>query len=250
MALVATGLLLGAMGCGGSKTDRPVVTTKDGVESSSPAGTDAANRGKSLVRLVNALPSPKQFDVSGDDRTLFTAVEYKTVTDYEEIGGNLVTFRLRLAGADSVLADNSETLLDGNRYTIVALPNEHGGVALRVVRDEVVPDSGKARLRVINAAPDIDDVDIAVQGQKDPLFTDVGYATEAGYKDIGPMTATIDIRRDTKSTHPVQVKNMRFEAGRAYTIVLTESKPGSIETIAFEDAQGAGAAGLTLEMKP
>jgi hypothetical protein len=43
---------------------------------------------------------------------------------------------------------------------------------------------------------------------------------------------------------------MRFEAGRAYTIVLIESKPGSIETIAFEDAQGAGAAGLTLEMRP
>ncbi len=36
-------------------------------------------------------------------------------------------------------------LSDGNRYTIVALPDDKGGATMRIVRDEVVPDSGKAR---------------------------------------------------------------------------------------------------------
>jgi hypothetical protein len=51
---------------------------------------------------------------------------------------------------------------------------------MRILRDEVVPDSGNARIRVINASPGIKDADVALQGQKDPLFSDLDYAADAG----------------------------------------------------------------------
>ncbi|MGE5688090.1 MAG: DUF4397 domain-containing protein, partial [Gemmatimonadota bacterium] len=208
---VGVGFALTAACMSGTKTDQPVVTTTDqGRTTSSPAGTETATRGKSLVRLVNALPAKRSIDVSSNDRTVFSSVAYRTVTPYTEIGDNRVTFRLRAAGTDSAQADNHETLADGDRYTIVALPDEHGGVQLRIVGDKVVPDSGKARIRVINTVPGSNGVDIAVQGTKDPLFRGADYAAGADYKDIDPTTATIEIRRNGPNLRPILLKNMRF----------------------------------------
>jgi hypothetical protein len=242
--MIACGLGLAlAVGCKGAETRTPVVTTTDkGNTSASPAGTEVAARDRSLVRLVNALPSKQHLDIGGDDRAVFGDVGYKTVTPYTEMSGNIVKFRLRRTGTDSVLASNTETMTDGYRYTIIAMPDEKGGARLVVVRDEVVPDAGKARLRVINAAPGVKDADVAVQGQKDALFTNIAYAAEAGYKDLDPMTATIEIRREAKSGRTILLKNMRFDAGKAYTIVLTGATPSEIETITFDDAINPGLA--------
>lgn len=226
-----------AIGCKGAETKGEVVTrTEAGKASASPAGTEVAKRDRSLVRLVNAIPGGRHLEVGGDDRTVFADVAYKTVTPYVELKGNAVKFHLRNAGVDSILATNSEMLMDGYRYTLIAMRDKAAGVRLVALRDEVVPDSGKARIRVINAAMGADDADVAVQGQKDPLFENVAYGAEAGNKDIVPMTATIEIRRDKKAGATILLKNMRFDAGRAYTIVLTGAKPSEIDVITFDDA--------------
>ena len=66
-------------------------------------------------------------DVYADDNKAFSAVEYKTVTPYAFIADNQVTFRLRAAGQlGEPLAENRELLMDGSRYTIVAIPGERG----------------------------------------------------------------------------------------------------------------------------
>jgi hypothetical protein len=236
-ALLAIGL---SASCKGAKTDKPVATDANGNITVSPSGDAAAKEGKSMVRLVNALPNSKAIDVAGDDRTLFTAVGYKTVTPYVEVRDNQIDFKLMHATKDSSVAGNSEMMADGNRYTIVALPDDKGGATMRILRDEVVPDSGKARIRVINAAPGVKDADVALQGQKDALFEDVDYAAEAGYKDITPVTATVEIRRDDPNAKTILVKDVHFEAGKAYTIVLTGSKANPVEVITFEDAETGG----------
>lgn len=236
--------LAGALGCKGAKTDQPVVTTANGGSAESPSGQQAAGAGKSLVRLVNAIPSRQSIDVSGADRTVFSAIPYKGVTPYAELRENMVTFRLRVAGGDSAVADNSQAMSDGYRYTIVALPGSKGEPSMRILRDEVVPDSGKARIRVINAAPDIGNVDVAMQGQKDPLFGGVHYGTEAGYMDIAPTSGALEIRSDLKTKKPLLLKSMNFAAGKAYTIVLAGSARGGIDAITFDDTETGGVLSL------
>jgi hypothetical protein len=238
--IALTGLTLAmTMACAGAKTDRPVVTNGDGTSQASPSGTEMAKEGKSLVRLVNAIPAKQGIDVSGGDRTVFTDIGYKSVTPYAEIRNNMVKFRLRATGSDSALANNSEAMTDGYRYTIVALPGEKGEPQMRVLRDEVVTDSGKARIRVINAAPDIGSIDVAMQGQKDPIFGGVKYGSEAGYKDIDPVNGSIEIRSDLKTRKPLLLKNMHFEAGKAYTIVLAGWGTGGIDAITFDDTMAS-----------
>lgn len=224
-------------GCAGAKTKEPVVSTTGDGKTTSESGDSAATRGKSLVRFVNAVPD-QALDLTTEDRATFVNVAFKDVTPYTEIGDNLVNFRIRANDGDSVLADNSETMGDGYRYTVIALPTDDGKVKIRVVRDELIGAAGKARIRVIQATPGQPDVDVALRGQKDLLFDNVQYGGNADYKDVPPGTSTVEFRTgDPPSmTVPPGLKSMSLAAGRAYTVVVVGVRPRGIETIVFNDA--------------
>ncbi|MEO8448911.1 MAG: DUF4397 domain-containing protein [Gemmatimonadota bacterium] len=231
MAAEGMGLALLAA-CSGAKTDKPVVTNAADTTVSA-SGVDAARRGKSMIRLVNAVPGAAAVDLTADDKSVFTAVAYKSVTPYAEIGDNMVKMKLQGAGG-APLAENSETMTDGYRYTVVALPKKDSGVELKVVRDEVVPDSGKVKLRVIHAAPGMGEIDVLVPGQRDPLFDNINYGTEAGYKELAPMTGVLEIRGEHGS-QSVRLKSMKYEAGKAYTVVISGPAGRKAEVTVFDD---------------
>lgn len=225
------------LGCAGAKTKEPVVSTTGDDKTTSESGVKAAQRGKSLVRFVNAVPD-LALDLTTEDRATFVNVEFKSVTPYTEIGDNLVRFRVRANDGDSVLADNSETMGDGFRYTVIALPTDDGKVKIRVVRDELIAEAGKARLRVIQGIPGQPDVDVGLSGQKDLLFDNVQYGGNADYRDVIPGTVTVEFRTGDppRVTVPLRLKAMNLAAGRAYTLVIVGAPAHGIQTIAFNDA--------------
>ena len=229
------------LGCAGAQTKSPIVTRSEDGKSVSPSGDAAAKRGTSLVRFVNALPGSGKLTVHADERDLFSGIEFKAVTTYQELRDNLTKFPLRRDDAANEMATNSEAMTDGYRYTIVALSDEKGGASLRVFRDEVVPDSGKARIRLIHAAPGLADVDLAVVGQREPLFNDINYSMEAGFKDIDPTTVTFEIRHDKGQANLVRLPKMILAAGRAYTIILTGMAPNKLTAVTFDDTATPGA---------
>lgn len=232
-------------GCNPSKTRAPVTTTGNAGSSTSPSGEAAAKRGESMVRFVNALPTSPQVAVNSGDSALFANVKYKMVTEYRQIHDNTADFKLvtsaQTAG-DKPAAENHEALSDGGRYTVVAYPEKDGsGANLKVVRDELVPEAGKARVRVFHVASGIGEIDVMLAGNKDPLFDDVNYSVEAGFKDIDPTAGTIEIRAAKDHRRLVSLKNMKFEAGRSYTIVVSGSPVSKVEAITFNDALTPGA---------
>lgn len=222
-------------GCGG-KLDQAVETTTTNGQMRSPAGTDAARRGAAMVRVVNAFPTRDGVDVSAGERTVFATVPFKGVTQYAEIDNNVPQLQLHVAGGAEAIADNSEMLSNGVRYTVLAVPNAKGGAELRVVRDDLVPTPGKARLRMIHAAPTVSRVDVAIKGSTETLFEDVDYGAKAGYRDVDPTTATLEIRQDQAGAEPIRMNDVRLDPGKAYTIVLVTSEKGRVETITFDDA--------------
>lgn len=217
------------------RTREPVVSTASGKSSVSDAGTAVARRGKSLIRFVNAIPGDSRLDLSGDDRTVFYDVAYKDVTPYTEIGDNVVQFRLRRAGRDSAWADNTETLVNGSRYTVLALPDRNDGARLVVLTDELVPDSGKSRLRVVHAAPYLEDVDVRLEGRQDPVFDDVPFGTGVGFRDLAPQEGAILIVRDD-APGTVLRERLRMDPGHSYTVVIAGERAGNVEAILVTDA--------------
>ena len=270
-------LVLGA--CNASS--RPVTTKSAEGTTASPSGEVAADRDMSMVRVVNAEESAS-VTVLADQKPFFESVGPKQVTAYKEIKENMVTFKVvegatatPPAGADD--GKNREVLVDGQRYTGVVLPAKNeAGVELRMLKDELTPDNGKARIRVINAVEGLEEMDVKIQngndapglsksdretraGQKadsaagrvskdaqnavrdatnDDLFDNVNYGNEGGFKDIDPQTGTLEIRKDGQNRVLLTVPNFRFEPGTAYTFVVVGSSGGKLDVVRFEDKVG------------
>ncbi|HEV8150581.1 MAG TPA: DUF4397 domain-containing protein, partial [Gemmatimonadales bacterium] len=172
--------------------------------------------------------------VAADQRVLFSNIGYEDVTDYAELPENVARFSMRPVGKDSALAESREVMGDGARYTLVALPDGKGGSLLRVLKDELPTDSSRAKIRVVNAAPGLEDVKVSIAGQPTPLFDHIALGAEAGYQDIAPNTATLLFQR-SKGAPVVRVEKWKLEPGRAYTIVLTGAAGHKVEAVKFDD---------------
>jgi hypothetical protein len=262
-------------------SNRPVTTKSADGTTASPSGEVAADRDVSMVRVVNA-EEKTPVTVLADNAPLFESVAPKQVTPYKEIKENMVTFKV-VEGANpppaATSADsgkNREVLVDGQRYTGVVLPAKNeAGVELRMLKDELTPDDGKARIRVINAAEGVGEIDIKISngtdasglsnrdretraGQKadsvtgrvsegaqnaardatnDDLFDNLNYGNEGGFRDIDPQTGSLEIRKDGQNRPLLSLPNLRFEAGTAYTFVVVTNGQ-KVDVIRFEDKVG------------
>ena len=191
-----------------------------------------------LVRMVHAAPGIGDVAVSSEDQQMFSSVGFKEITDYRKLEQILARFRLVAGTNDTTVITNLEILLDGSRYTLFAMPDDKNGVQLRVLRDELMPDSGMARIRLVHALHGADKVDVGIEGQEDVLFDDIEFGLEAGFRDIAPAAVTLVVRASEGDSRlhrfPIEI-----EVGHAYTIVLTRTNRGAVEVITVDDSTNA-----------
>jgi hypothetical protein len=229
--LAATVVVTGAC----QKDSTPIKTTSSGETNVSSPADSLKARGKSLVRIVNAVRGG-DVSVQLSQQPLFDGVKSGSVTDYREISNNLADFTVRGAGnaEGMMIAEKERVLLAGNRYTVFFIAEDISKSVLRVVRDDVIPDSGKARLRVMHAAPGAPAFDISIVGSTDKLFSDVSFKSEAGYKDLTPAVVTLEFRAKGKAKVLLSIPNIDLKASTATTIVVTGA--GKLNFFTFTDA--------------
>ena len=236
-SLVAATALFNA--CRDAQTEKDVTTrTSTGEAAVSMSGDSADKRGMALVRVLNTVPTANRLIVRADPDHRLAAAEYRTVTEYQPIDRNWVTFEVSTAGdsAFEPLATNREMLTDGYRYTIVVMRDSAKGFETRVLRDEISDDTTRAFLRVIHAARGVDEVNV-VQRRGDTLIDGVNFAMEAGYKAVEPWTGTIEIRSESGNRLLHTIPNLALQAGHSCTIVLTRNAAGRLESYRFDDSQ-------------
>lgn len=236
-ALVMGAMVLGGCGSKNKTTEQPTTTaTSAGDTSAAPSGKDAAKRDKALVRFVNAVPGGPVYDLWFGDKKFFSSVQYKSITPYDELPGERAEFRLRAAGEDTAepLDKNSEGLSDGKRYTIVAMPKNGGGVTLKANNDDLsAPPAGKAKVRVVHAAPGIGEVDVMPAGNNDAMFGGVNVDTTSSYKNVDPFGGTLEVRRNKRVAFTIS--NVKMDAGKIYTIVVLGGGQNKVDALVVED---------------
>jgi hypothetical protein len=222
--------------CAGEKGDNEVATTVGDSTSTSMSANAASQRGTSMVRFVNALPGSAPLTVMADSVGLFENVAFSSVTPYQEVRDNFVKFSASGGGSRAELAANRESMRDGGRYTMVAMSDRDGGIMLSISRDDLVPDSGKARIRVIHAAPGLDDIALGLVGSRDNIIDDVDYGADITSKDVVPVASGFVVRRDDNGRTLATLKRMSLQAGSTYTFVLAAKPSGALTPIAFTDS--------------
>ncbi|MEJ7709200.1 MAG: DUF4397 domain-containing protein [Pyrinomonadaceae bacterium] len=244
MFLVAA--LVFATACNREESDNRSVTTttNSGTTTALPA-SEAARRDNALVRVLNANNNIGTLDVYADDAKQFSAIAYKATTPYRELAGKSTEFKVRVAGMDSspAIADESEGLDDGRDYTVIVVPGDDNRRSdIQVLEDDMkIPADGKARVRVVHAVREGDDFDIYATGKNDEVFEDVNFQEEDGYDDVDPYNGNLEVRPEGKSNALLTIQNARFEANKAYTLVIigaiNDGKP-EMEAVIVEDKIG------------
>lgn len=227
--------LLAAAACTPAK--ERVATTSDSGTTVSGVGGGAG--GNAHVRVINAVRAGKSIDVKSGDQVLFPNVPSETVTPFTDVPVSLSKFTAQTSGSTVGGAEgaNRELMVPGEFYTIVVIAGENGPEpTLRVLHEDLSPGQGQSRVRVIHAAPGIGEIDVGVRGSKDPLFQGVNYASEAGFKDVDPMTATLDFRRQHATARILSLPGLKLETGTAETVVLTGSPTDKLKAFTFRDS--------------
>jgi hypothetical protein len=231
--IAATLTALGVVAC--QKDDTAVKTTSTGETNVSAPADSAQARGHSMVRIVNAVRGGPDVSASLDGGALFNDVKAASVTDYREITTNLAKFSVNSPGATNGMmpAEKDRILMDGNRYSVFVISEDVSKNALRVLKDDVTPDSGKALLRVVHAAPGAPEMDVTMTGATKPIFTGINFMADGGYKDVSPAKMTLEVR--AKNTTPIllRVTGLDLRKGSATTVVITGA--GKLGSFHFTD---------------
>jgi hypothetical protein len=185
------------------------------------------------VNTVNGGP-----DISArlGEVTLFQDVKAGVATEYSEIAANLAHLSVRVGSAvdGMMVAEKDRVLMNGNRYTVFLIEEDSGKHMLRVVRDDVIPDSGKARLRVVHAAFNAPELDVSIAGSKDKLFSGANFKSEAGYADVNPGTVSLQIRGKNEPRILLTVPSLALKRSTATTVVITGA--AKLKYFTFTDA--------------
>ncbi len=245
--LLAGGVLLLAAGCDKARDTGAVSSTTANGTSTTPPSEVAEHHDMAFVRAVNAIPTQQTVRIYADDSTAFTAVAYKQTTDWKQMPDNAFDFKVATPAqtSETAMGDNHEKLGGGHHYTVIAFADE-GSTAkanMRVLDDDLQPmTNGKARIRFINTAANAGELSLYARGTKDAIFDDINFRNEAGWKDIDPMSGTLEVRPQGKNTAVAVISGVNLEAGKSYTYIVTGSKPGKLDVIAISDdvAQAPG----------
>jgi len=253
---LAPALLLLAAACAGVGSEEKLsVTTRTeaGTTTAPPAGEVAARK-NALVRFVHAVPGLASVDLFAGDRKAFDGAFYKTVTAYAELPSASAVYRLRLAGqeAGEPLAEENESFGTGRHHTVALVPvrasgllSKGGAAELHFLADEFeAPAAGRAKVRVFNASPDLDEVELYASGRAEPLVRGARFGAATAYAEVEPAAAGLEVRRAGENITTLNVPGQSVEAGGLYTVFITGGTKGAAKLEAFvvEDRLGAAPA--------
>ena len=243
--------LAGCARLGTEAGDGPVMTKTDAGTTTAPPVSEVAARKNALVRLVHAVPGLSAVDLYAGDGKAFDNVAYKSTSAYRELPAASGTYRLRLAGQEMAepLAEEKKGFGTGGHHTVVAVPvrssgllSKSEGVELRFLADEFEPPAaGRAKVRVVNASPDLEEVELYAAGRAVPLVKGAKFAAATDYADAEPVGAGLEVRRAGENITTLAVPGLKVEAGRLYTVFIVGGTKGTAKLEAFvvEDRLGA-----------
>lgn len=171
------------------------------------------------IRIVHASPGAPDVDVLLDGQPLAQGIVYGSATDYVPLTPANHQIQVVPTGqpADAALIDQELEADSGAAYIFVVRGtlNEIEGQVVDVNLDAT--EEGMARARVVNAAPDAGEIDVAVTGG-DTLFDGVAFEAATDYQDIEPGTLSFDLRGEEDRVLAT-VPEITIQPGRVYDLV-------------------------------
>lgn len=237
--VVAAGTVLACMSACERKTTSASETVTDGHKSEAPPGVAVAREDRALVRFLNADPTGKPRELWSSDARVFSQVPYKSITPYVEVPTKVLQFRVRETEGPEDLITAREELFAGRHYTLVAIPRKDGtSILLKISDDLNQPKPGQAKVRVINATADVDNLDLYRAGSKKKIEKGVDADASTKFTEVDPGMFEI---RPAKQPVVPRLTKLPVDANRFYTFMVV-GKTGDLDVVRIEDKLNAESA--------
>lgn len=196
------------------------------------ASTIVAN---AQFRVMNASVEQPSLNFLLTTTTLATGLAYPTATAYNSEAPGPYTVHVEPAGTTTTLINQGVVLQPGTSYTFIAAEAGFASPALTSILltdDNSAPTSGQMKLRVVNASPDIGNLDVYVvsPGKSiqniNPTFTNLAFQSASSYQDLVPGSYELFFTAPNQKKILIDSGVLAFSAGQVRTVVALDSTGG------------------------
>jgi hypothetical protein len=191
---------------------------------------------KTNVRFVHTVPNAGTggltVTVGGSDRSIGGGVRFAEVTEYVAVPSGAAKLEVKSAEGER-LARSAVELASGGRYTAVLLARD-GGETLKLYRDSRAP-GGRAHVRAIQAAPELGEVDVRLDGEA--VGERVAFRAATPYRLVEPGRYDLEVQRAGGGGAALASKSdMTLTAGAASTAFVIGSRGERVRLVVATDS--------------
>jgi hypothetical protein len=208
-------------------------------------GAASGAPGEATVRVAHFAPGLLVGDVYVvyvNGRQRLKGVPFKTVSDYFKVQPG--TFRLevrkRNAPADSPPVVSATTTVRAGKVYTMAVFGQLTSVKAVVIEDDVSrPASRKAKVRLIQAIPGEQAVDLAAGGEV--LVADASSPTASAYQEVAAGRVRVEVRKAGSGEALVPARRLLLPSGSVSSLVVVGGIGEKVELLDVRDAAGSSA---------
>jgi hypothetical protein len=195
------------------------------------------------VRVAHFSPDAPAVDIYVDGDKVLSGVEYPTVSEYLQLPAGSYDLAVRPAGAaassDPVIEATAEVKA-GDAYTVAAV-GALADIEAQIFTDDLsAPAAGKAKVRVIHAAPEVPAVDVAVEGGP-TLFEGAEFPSATDYAEVDAATYPVQVKA-AGSDEVLLEASLPVKAGTIYSVAAIGGAGKDVRLLPVVDATGTGRA--------
>jgi Domain of unknown function (DUF4397) len=204
--------------------------------------TGAAQDTRAMVRVIHLSAGVPKVDLYVDGTRTVAGVPFRTASRYHSLPAGAHTLAIRPAGSaagSTPLASARASITAGAPYSAVLMGASAQLKAVVAKDDFTAPPAGRAKLRIVDAAPQSPPLDIAV-ADGPVLFRDVRFGEVSPFIAVAAGRMAMEVRAAGTSRVLFTQGAAPIPAGMIVTLAGTISAAGQIETLPILDAAGAG----------
>lgn len=193
------------------------------------AGTIAANP---QFRVMNAAVEQPSLTFLLTTSTVASGLAYPTATAYTQPSPGGYTLHVEPAGTTATLINQPVVFQPGTSYTFIAAEAAFASPSLAPIfltDDNSAPSTGQMKLRVVNASPDVGNLDVYVvspgkslQGVS-PTVGSLGFQSASTYQSLSPGNYEIYFTAAGQKTILIDSGALTFHAGQIRTVVAFDA---------------------------
>jgi hypothetical protein len=206
----------------------------------------AGAQGEALVRVAHFAPGLLKGDVYVvyvDGRLQLKGVPFKTVSDYLRVKPGSFKVEVRKSGqpASSPPVIGATVNLKGGRAYTVAVFGQLTSVKAMLLDDDVSrPASGKSKIRLIQALPGDQAIDLASGG--DVLFPGARFPSASDYREVQAGRVEVEVRKAGSADVLAPVRKVDLPKGAVSTLVVVGGIGEKLELLDIRDSVASAVA--------